>query len=199
MFRVTTETLDCSFSVRTSNQHQTTTAAPTNTVISTTTANQQHYVQVSGNQIPIEHINLEYLSGVNVSEDAQCLLDISNNTNAIGKFFLPLLMQEQQKKTDKFLKIAANHTHPPPQPQQTQQIQTQSQAQNHGQAQVISNQISNKFDLWTLNHPDLLTKQHQISAAQHIQQFKIEYQDQIDNSMDEKITMSQASVKVWAF
>lgn len=94
MFRVTTETLDCSFSVRTSNQHQTTTAAPTNTVISTTTANQQHYVQVSGNQIPIEHINLEYLSGVNVSEDAQCLLDISNNTNAIGKFFLPLLMQE---------------------------------------------------------------------------------------------------------
>lgn len=85
MFRVTTETLDCSFSVRTSNQHQTTTAAPTNTVISTTTANQQHYVQVSGNQIPIEHINLEYLSGVNVSEDAQCLLDISNNTNAIGK------------------------------------------------------------------------------------------------------------------
>lgn len=105
-------------------------------------------MQVSANQIPIEHINLEYLSGVNVSEDAQCLLDISNNTNAI-----------------------ANHQHPPPQPQQTQQIQTQPQVQHqsqHGQPQ-----------------------QHQSLAAQHIQQFKIEFQDQLDTSMDEKISLNQ--------
>lgn len=103
-------------------------------------------MQVSANQIPIEHINLEYLSGVNVSEDAQCLLDISNNTNAI-----------------------ANHQHPPPQPQQTQQIQTQPQHQSqHGQPQ-----------------------QHQSLAAQHIQQFKIEFQDQLDTSMDEKISLNQ--------
>lgn len=117
-------------------------------MISTTTATQQpQYVQVSTNQIPIEHINLEYLSGVNVTEDAQCLLDISNNTNAI-----------------------ANHQHPPPQPQQTQQIQTQSQSQHqsHGQPQ-----------------------QHQSLAAQHIQQFKIEFQDQLDTSMDEKISLNQ--------
>lgn len=85
MFRRTSESFDCSYSARSSNQHQATSVAPTNTVISTTSANPQHYVQVSANQIPIEHINLEYLSGVNVSEDAQCLLDISNNTNAIGK------------------------------------------------------------------------------------------------------------------
>lgn len=71
-------------SARTS-QNQSTTTTTTNTVISTTTSNQPQYVQVSTNQIPIEHINLEYLSGVNVTEDAQCLLDISNNTNAIGK------------------------------------------------------------------------------------------------------------------
>lgn len=119
-------------------------------MISTTTATQQQpqYVQVSTNQIPIEHINLEYLSGVNVTEDAQCLLDISNNTNAI-----------------------ANHQHPPPQPQQTQQIQTQPQGQHqsqHGQPQ-----------------------QHQSLAAQHIQQFKIEFQDQLDTSMDEKISLNQ--------
>lgn len=137
----------CVFSARTS-QGQTTSGSTTNTVISTTTATQQpQYVQVSTNQIPIEHINLEYLSGVNVTEDAQCLLDISNNTNAI-----------------------ANHQHPPPQPQQTQQIQTQSQAQHqsqHGQPQ------------------------HQSLAAQHIQQFKIEFQDQLDTSMDEKISLNQ--------
>lgn len=135
-------------SARTS-QGQTSSATATNTVISTTTATQQpQYVQVSANQIPIEHINLEYLSGVNVTEDAQCLLDISNNTNAI-----------------------ANHQHPPPQPQQTQQIQTQPQhsaQQQHGQPQ-----------------------QHQLSAAQHIQQFKIEFQDQLETSMDEKISMNQ--------
>lgn len=134
------------YSARTS-QGQTTSGSTTNTVISTTTATQQpQYVQVSTNQIPIEHINLEYLSGVNVSEDAQCLLDISNNTNAI-----------------------ANHQHPPPQPQQTQQIQTQPQAQHqsqHGQ-------------------------QHQLSAAQHIQQFKIEFQDQLETSLDEKISLNQ--------
>lgn len=138
----------CVCSARTS-QGQTTSGSTTNTVISTTTATQQpQYVQVSANQIPIEHINLEYLSGVNVSEDAQCLLDISNNTNAI-----------------------ANHQqHPPPQPQQTQQIQTQSQVHQsqHNQPQ-----------------------QHQSLAAQHIQQFKIEFQDQLETSMDEKISLNQ--------
>lgn len=138
------------YSARTS-QGQTSSATTTNTVISTTTATQQpQYVQVSANQIPIEHINLEYLSGVNVSEDAQCLLDISNNTNAI-----------------------ANHQHPPPQPQQTQQIQTQPQAQHTAQQQHGQPQ------------------QHQLSAAQHIQQFKIEFQDQLETSMDEKISLNQ--------
>lgn len=115
-------------------------------MISTTTASQPQYVHVTANQIPIEQINLEYLSGVNVSEDAQCLLDISNNTNAI-----------------------ANHQHPPPQPQQTQQIQTQSHNQQHQS-----------------NQP-----QHQLSAAQHIQQFKIEFQDQLESSLDEKISLNQ--------
>ncbi|XP_055301287.1 cAMP-dependent protein kinase catalytic subunit-like [Sitodiplosis mosellana] len=129
-------------------QGQTTSGSTTNTVISTTTTTQQpQYVQVSTNQIPIEHINLEYLSGVNVTEDAQCLLDISNNTNAI-----------------------ANHQHPPPQPQQTQQIQTQPQSQQHQ----------------THGQP-----QHQSLAAQHIQQFKIEFQDQLETSMDEKISLNQ--------
>lgn len=131
-------------SARSNNQSTATSTA--NTVVSTTTANQasqqqqqpqQQFVQVSANQIPIEHINLEYLSGVNVSEDAQCLLDISNNTNAI-----------------------ANHQHPPPQPQQTQQIQTQTHTT------------------------------HQ-SAAQHIQQFKIEFQDQLESSLDDKISLNQ--------
>lgn len=142
-----------SFAIRCSartSQGQTTSASTTNTVISTTTATQQpQYVQVSTNQIPIEHINLEYLSGVNVTEDAQCLLDISNNTNAI-----------------------ANHQqHPPPQPQQTQQIQTQPQAQHQSQQH---------------NQP-----QHQSLAAQHIQQFKIEFQDQLETSLDEKISLNQ--------
>lgn len=138
------------FSARTS-QNSTTTTSQSNTssVISTTTASQPQYVHVTANQIPIEQINLEYLSGVNVSEDAQCLLDISNNTNAI-----------------------ANHQHPPPQPQQTQQIQTQSHNQQHQS-----------------NQP----QQHQLSAAQHIQQFKIEFQDQLESSLDEKISLNQVN------
>lgn len=72
---------------------------------------------MSTNQIPLEHINLEYLSGVNVTEDAQCLLDISNNQNTITNN----AQQQQQQQ---------QHTHPPI---------------------------------------------HQSLAAQHIQQFKIEY------------------------
>lgn len=139
------------FSARTSQNSTTTTSqSTTSTVISTTTASQPQYVHVTANQIPIEQINLEYLSGVNVSEDAQCLLDISNNTNAI-----------------------ANHQHPPPQPQQTQQIQTQSHNQQHQS-----------------NQP----QQHQLSAAQHIQQFKIEFQDQLESSLDEKISLNQVNV-----
>lgn len=127
-------------------------------MISTTNnTSQPQYVQVTANQIPIEHINLEYLSGVSVTEDAQCLLDISNNTNAI-----------------------TNHHHPqqPPPPQQTQQIQTQPQQQ-----QVTVQQ----------QH-----QPHQSLAAQHIQQFKIEYPNDENDYGDEteEVIVSQCAVEV---
>lgn len=91
----------------------------------------------------------------------------------------------------------ANHQHPPPQPQQTQQIQTQSQqGQNQGQVNSFNTIqlrdsskeiIRKKFQSYTYS-----LEQHQSLAAQHIQQFKIEYQNQLDNSMDEKIGLNQA-------
>lgn len=100
---------------------------------------QTQYVQVSTNQIPLEHINLEYLSGVTVNEEAQCLLDISNNQNAIQS---SAAAQQQQ------------HAHPQP-------------------------------------------HQHQSLAAQHIQQFKIEYPTDGDYAEDEEV-VSQGAVEVEA-
>lgn len=153
---------------------RTSTTPNTSTVISTTNSTnqtaqqqqqqqqqpQQQYVHVTTNQIPIEHINLEYLSNVNVSEDAQCLLDISNNTNAIN----------------------SHHHAPQPTPtaQQTQQIATSAQhnaSQQSGQTQT-----------------------HQSLAAQHIQQFKIEYPSEETNYADdgEEVIVSQCAVAVEA-
>lgn len=100
-----------------------------------TSINPTQYVQVSANQIPLDHINLEYLSGVNVSEEAQCLLDISNNQNA---------------------------------------IQTTAAVQQHAHSQP---------------------HQHQSLAAQHIQQFKIEYPNDGDFAEEEEV-VSQGPVEV---
>lgn len=94
---------------------------------------------MSTNQIPLEHINLEYLSGVNVTEDAQCLLDISNNQNTINSN-----AQQQQQ-----------HAHP---------------------------------------HPH----QHQSLAAQHIQQFKIEYPNDDGDYAEEEEVVPHCAVEVEA-
>lgn len=95
---------------------------------------------MSTNQIPLEHINLEYLSGVNVTEDAQCLLDISNNQNTINNN----AQQQQQQQ---------QHAHP---------------------------------------HPH----QHQSLAAQHIQQFKIEYPNDEGEYAEEEEVVPHCAVEV---
>lgn len=140
----------------TNNNTTVTTTATTNPVITNTT----QYVQVTPTQMPIEHINLEYLSGVNVSEDAQCLLDISNNTtNVISNHHTHQVQQQHQQ--------------PQEQSQQHQSHQTQQQT-HHQQPQ-----------------------QHQSLAAQHIQQFKIEYQpDNEYGEESEEVIVQQCAVEV---
>lgn len=100
----------------------TTTANNTsNAVIST---NAPQYVQVtSGQQIPIEQINLEYLSGVNVPEGAQCLLEIgsSNTTNVISNHH----SHQQQQQPAQQQHHQSQHQH------QTQQQTHQAQPQQH--------------------------------------------------------------------
>lgn len=125
----------------------------TNPVITNTT----QYVQVTPSQIPIEQINLEYLSGVNVSEDAQCLLDISNNTT----------------------NVISNH-HTTHQPQTVQQSQQNQPNQTHQQTHQQQPQ------------------QHQSLAAQHIQQFKIEYpaDDNEYGEESEEVIVQQCAVEV---
>lgn len=82
------------------------------------TSSDLYSYQMTENPIQVDHMNLEYLSGVNTAEGAQNLLDISNNTNNMP-----------------------NHHH---------------QQQQHP-------------------HPHQQHPQHQSLAAQHIQQFKMEY------------------------